>query len=149
MLIKHGSLIDATRTTLTDWRKNIVAASIKQDPGAIEAMAEFELDKENFVYVRTRAVSAFEMHGANQNGDAFTKETLADRYKTFIRRGAYINHKSDNPEGAIGIILDASWHPKEGFVQTLIAIDKSEPIADKIAKGLIAFAHARAAQRRW
>lgn len=136
MFIKLGTIIAAEKTTLADWRRHIVAADKRQDPEGIETLAEFDLDTSNFVYVRARAVSAYEMHGLNGNGDGFLGDELSQAFRTFIRRGAYINHASESPEKAIGIILDASWHPKEGFVQVLIAVDKSHPIADKVAKGM-------------
>jgi len=136
MFKKIGSIIQAEKTSLAEWRNMIVSAEVKQKPEDIKSLAEFDLDRNNFLYVRTRAVSCYELHGPNQNSDAFRADTLASSHKTFVRRGAYINHESDSPEKAIGIILDASWHPKQGFVQTLIAIDRSEPISAKIERGI-------------
>ena len=134
--IRRGSIVTAERTTVAEWRNMIVAADTKQNPLEVEALNEFELDKNGFVYVRIRDVSCVEMHGPNQNGDAFTAAGLEAEHRTFIRRGVFINHDSESPDRAIGIILDSSWHPKEGFVQLLLAIDKNEPIAAKIAKGV-------------
>lgn len=136
MFIKTAAVLHAERTTLDDWKQNIVSASVRDNPAVKEVLAEFDLDREGFVYVRTRAVSCFEMHGLNQNGDGFEAAELEKNHSTFRRRGAYLNHESDDPEKAIGIILDATWHPKQGFVQTLIAIDRNEPIAAKIEKGI-------------
>lgn len=136
MFRKIGSIVTAEKITIADWRKLIVEASTRQEPDRVEKLAEFDLDKDSFLYVRARAVSCFEMHGPNANGDAFEASELEKYYPTFIRRGAYMNHNADSPEKAIGIILDASWHPKQGFVQCLMAIDRQEQIARKIEAGI-------------
>ena len=137
MLVKFGSLVAAERTTISEWRELIVAASVNQDADKIEALAEFEIDRDNFLYVRARAVSAGEHYGANDNGDFFPEAELEKYHKTFVRRGVYVNHKSDDPAGAIGIIIDAVWHgDKRKYVECLLAIDRSEPIAKKIESGI-------------
>lgn len=137
MFIRYGSIVAAERTTVTEWRKAIVAANIHNDPEKIEALAEFDVDKESFLYVRARAVSSGEHYGPNDNGDFFPEAELEKFHKTFVRRGVYVNHKSDDPAGAIGIILDAVWHgDKRKYVECLLAIDRSEPIAKKIESGI-------------
>lgn len=134
---KIGSLATAELTSLADWRGSVVSAQIRQDPKAVDTQAAFDVNDDDFIYVRVRAVSAGEYHGANQNGDWFGEDELRKNYKTFIRRGVYLDHKSDCVDGAVGIILDASYHdaPGTNYVALLLAIDKSFPIADKIAKG--------------
>lgn len=135
--IKSDSTVIAERITCANWRKQVVAAQIKQDPSAIETTAKFDLDDNSFVYVRVRAVSAGEQNGPNGNGDYFPEAELRENYKTFIRRGVYLDHKSDSVENAVGIILDAKYWDVVGtnYVELLMAIDKSMSIADKIAKG--------------
>ena len=136
MFKRLGSVISAEKITIADWRKLIIEAAAHNDIEKLNPTAEFDLDKDNFLYVRVRAVSALESYGANQNGDAFPAEELEKSYKTFIRRGVYINHESEDPSKAIGIILDAAWHKKQQYVELLLAIDKNEPIAKKIENGL-------------
>lgn len=133
-----AKIIEAEKITLDNWRKNVIAASIKQDPKVVEASPSFDVDENGFVYVRVRAVSAMEHYGPNGNGDGFPEEELQQNYKTFIRRGNYLNHQSDDISKAVGIILDAKYWTDPGtyYVECLLAVDKSEPIADKIVKGI-------------
>lgn len=67
----------------------------------------------------------------NQNGDAFPEyELLRERedgtkaYETFIGRGLFVNHKSDDAEAIRGIILDAMWDSKTKGVDILVACDR-------------------------
>lgn len=76
----------------------------------------------------------------NQNGDAFPEVELlkdveivdassGDRrkikaYETFIGRGLFVNHASEDAEKIRGIILDASWDPASKGVDILVACDK-------------------------
>lgn len=105
----------------------------------------------DFLYVRNRAVSAgnvienkdgsatvipieefysnFErfakvMRGANDNGDFFCHEELEKKYKTFIGKSCFVDHKNENVEEARGIILDAVYNQKGKFVELLKAVDK-------------------------
>lgn len=138
-LFKYGSLTIGEKITLDNWRKLVVAASIKQDPNSVDTQAAFDIDDKNFIYVRARAVSSGEYYGANGNGDFFPEQELKDNYKTFIRRGVYVDHKSDSVENAVGIILDAKYwdDPDTKYVECLMAIDASHPIANKIANGIV------------
>lgn len=136
MFRKFGSIISAEPTTAMEWRKLILASTV-HGVEPMTALAEFDLDKDNFVYVRARAVSAGEYHGPNANHDFFGEGELKKSFRTFIRRGVYVNHKSDDPAGAIGIILDAIWHDDDRkYVECLMAIDRAEPIAQKIEAGI-------------
>lgn len=71
----------------------------------------------------------------NQNGDAFPEEELlADvvndkgdkikAYESFIGRGLFVNHASDDAEKIRGIILDARWDSGTKGVDILVACDK-------------------------
>ena len=135
---KFASCITAERVTIENWRKQVIASSVKQDPTVVPQSPAFDVDEGNFVYVRARAVSAGEYHGANGNGDFFPEAELQANYKTFIRRGNYLNHESDDVSKAVGIILDAKYWdtPETKYVECLLAVDKSHPIADKIIKGI-------------
>lgn len=126
MFYKKGTLQILGKTTTADWRQLIVDPAIKQDPSQVTAERDLplELSPDRFAFYRARAVSAMEMHSANQNGDAFPTEELERNYKSFLRRGIYRDHNADVPEKACGIIVDAIWHPKLGYVECLFAIDK-------------------------
>lgn len=73
----------------------------------------------------------------NQNGDAFPEKELLKvaelgengqpdklSYHTFIGRGLFVNHASDDAEKIRGIILDATWDEKTKGVDLLVACDK-------------------------
>lgn len=71
----------------------------------------------------------------NQNGDAFPEaELLADvtnekgdqikAFESFIGRGLFVNHASDDAEKIRGIILDARWDAGTKGVDILVACDK-------------------------
>jgi len=73
----------------------------------------------------------------NQNGDAFPESELlkvveaaqGDKpaklaYQSFIGRGLFVNHASDDAEKIRGIILDATWDAKAKGVDLLVACDK-------------------------
>ena len=135
---RTGALAAVEKISIENWRKHVVASSVRQDPAVISTQAEFDIDEKSFLYVRTRAVSAYEHHGPNGNGDAFEDATLAKAYKTFIRRGNYLNHESESIDKAVGIILDAKYWTDPGtfYVECLMAVDRAHPIADKIEKGI-------------
>ncbi len=137
--LKTATCVLAERITVENWRRQVVASTVKQDPAAVEApTASLDIDEDNFIYVRVRAVSAGEYHGPNQNGDYFPEDELVASHKTFIRRGNYLNHDADSVEKAVGIILDSKYWDSDDtkYVECLLAVDKAQPIADKIAKGI-------------
>lgn len=82
------------------------------------------LDK--FLAVRCRAVSGLEKHGANVNGDGFPSVELERSYSTLIAKGFYVEHRSFDPENAIGINAHAQWMPEDQFVVTVSLIDKEQ-----------------------
>ncbi len=137
MFIKRGSAVLMEKVTVEDWRNQVVASALDQEE-AMEALP-FNLDTENFLYVRARAVSSGEKWGPNGNGDFFPKAELEKSYRTFIGRGIYLDHQSDLVENAVGIILDAVWHPKEEYVECLLAIDKqaNNDVARKIENKIV------------
>ncbi len=131
MFIRYGELINLEKVEASNWRSRIVAPLVRQgeDGEEIDTIS-FDWDSENFLYVRARAVTADE---ANNNGDFFSTAELEKSYKTFIGRGVYLNHNSDFAENSVGIILDAVWHPKEKYIECLMAIDRKNN-ADVVAK---------------
>ena len=104
------------------------------------SQTEFKDDVYNFEVTGDNSYVAkgIAVHNCNGNGDFFPEVELQENYKTFIRRGNYMNHQSDDISKAVGIILDAKYwsDPDTKYVECLLAVDKSEPIADKIAKGI-------------
>lgn len=139
MFYKTGSLQVLGKTTTADWRKLIVDSSVRQDPNSVTAEKELplELDTEKFAFYRARAVSAMEMHGPNQNGDAFSEEELVANYKSFVRRGIYVNHNSENVDASVGIIVDAIWHPQLKYVECLFAVEKDSSAHKEVESGKI------------
>lgn len=95
----------------------------------------FEFDPKNFLYYRSRAITA---DVPNSNGDCFPKEELEKAYKTFIGKGVFYEHASDDPENSFGIILDANFvQPvgKNAYVELLCAVDRQ--LAEQKYPGLV------------
>lgn len=111
---------------------------------------------EDFLYIRVRAITAMEAGcictqrgssctcGAkgvkvNNNGDAFPEKELRASYKTFVSKGNFVDHKSDEVDKIRGIVIDAHWNPKGKYVECLLAVDKySHPqLARDIETGVI------------
>ena len=90
---------------------------------------KFEYDLENFLYYRARAITGDEV---NLNGDLFPHDELKASYASFIGKGIYFNHDSQDPEKAFGIILDAMYTPtlynndgyEDKYIEILGAIDR-------------------------
>jgi hypothetical protein len=110
----------------------------------------------DFLYVRVRAITAMEagcpcvQHelnctcGAkgikvNNNGDAFPEDELVKAYTSFISKGNFVDHKSDEVDKIRGIVIDAHWNPKGKYVECLLAVDKlSHPqLARDIETGVV------------
>lgn len=95
------------------------------------AVADFvQLNPDRFIYTRERAVSAYERYGLNGNADGFLDDELKKRYATFINVPRYIDHANTDPSRAVGIVLDAVYHPlthpKGGWVETVSALDRAK-----------------------
>jgi hypothetical protein len=73
---------------------------------ATKKFAEIDLDPVNYIYVRNRAVSALEIHGPNQNWDAFEYDELSNKYDTFITKPVSVDHVGTD---VIGLILDSEF----------------------------------------
>ena len=80
---------------------------------------DFSFDHFSFLYYRARVITA---DMANLNGDWFDDAELRKAYLTFIGRGIYFNHNSNNPDNAFGIILNAVYTPE--FMQVNRPEDK-------------------------
>lgn len=102
---------------------------------AKKIVKSFEFNPKEFLYYRNRAITADEM---NANGDIFPFKELQAAYKTFIGRGIFYNHNSDDPNNSMGIILDANFvQPagKKAYVELLGAIDRN--LAEQKYPGIV------------
>lgn len=82
----------------------------------------------DFLYVRTRAIGSLEKWGPNMNGDGFPMTELAKSYQTFVGKGNFIDHKSDDITKIRGLVIDAYLNKDDQCVECLIAVDrKSHP----------------------
>ncbi len=93
----------------------------------------------DFLYVRTRAIGAMEKWGPNMNGDAFPMKELQASYRTFVGKGNFIDHKSDDITKIRGLVIDAYLNNDDNCVECLIAVDrKSHPqLARDIETGVV------------
>lgn len=78
----------------------------------------------DFMYIRTRAIGSLESWGPNQNGDGFPLKELQASYGTFVGKGNFIDHKSDDITKIRGLVVDAYMNTEDGCVECLIAVDK-------------------------
>ena len=85
------------------------------------------LDPERYFYTRSRAVSAYEKHGLNDNGDGFEHKELAPRFPTFIGAGRFLDHKNDDPKKTYGMIVDAAYHEAAGWVEAFSIYERGIP----------------------
>ncbi len=89
-----------------------------------------KVDPERYFYTRSRAVSAYEKHGLNDNGDGFEHVELASRFPTFIGAGRYLDHANDDPKKTFGIIVDAVYHQDAGWVEVFSIYERGIPKDD-------------------
>jgi hypothetical protein len=106
MLVRYGSSkILKVSTTLSGLDTFYRAGLVKRSSKNLESL---DLDPENNVYLRNRAVSALEIHGPNQNWDAFEYDELSNTYTTFIGNPISVDHVGEN---RIGIVIDSEFIP--------------------------------------
>lgn len=103
---------------IASWKDSNVAPSyVNAEQG------EWNFEKrEGMLYVAVRAVSV----GTNGNGDHFTEDELHKAYKTFIGKGVFVNHASNDIEKKRGMIVDARWvdaGPADKYVVTLLEMN--------------------------
>jgi hypothetical protein len=94
---------------------------------------------DDFAYIRTRAIGSMEKWGPNGNGDGFPLSELQASYKTFIGKGNFIDHHSDDITKIRGLVVDAFMNNDDESVECLIAVDrKSHPqLARDIETGVV------------
>jgi len=113
-------ILDFKKTaSLSDTWQEIVKSTKELDINEV-----FEFDKDNFLYFKSRSISAGEKYGANQNGDYFSRDELKKSYKSFIGKGFYIEHDSDDPVKAKGIILTATYDDTNDYITNIVAVDR-------------------------
>lgn len=78
----------------------------------------------DFLYVRTRAIGSLEKWGPNMNGDGFPMDELRKSYASFVGKGNFIDHKSDDITKIRGLVIDAFLNNDDHCVECLIAVDK-------------------------
>ncbi len=87
---------------------------------------------EGMLYVRVHAVQV----GENSNGDYFSEPELKKSYKTFIGKGNYVNHQSNDVEKKRGKIIKARYidDGNKKFVECIIEVDAGA--YPKLASGI-------------
>lgn len=114
---------------------------------ALDTVADaYKISKnpDDYVYVISRALTA---DVPNENHDNFPSEELlrfdtaagCRVFQTFINKPNHINHRTDDPTQARGVILDAHYNdinPDDQFVEILVAVDKTKDkrLAESIQK---------------
>ena len=109
---KYDASSEDAKKASEQFRRTVTAAK-----GVIKKSADF-------LYVRTRAIGSLEKWGPNLNGDGFPMEELKKSYATFVGKGNFIDHKSDDITKIRGLVIDAYLNNDDQCVETLIAVDK-------------------------
>jgi len=124
---KYNPESESARLAGEQFRRTVTAAK-----GVIKKSADF-------LYVRTRAIGSLEKWGPNMNGDGFPMTELAKSYQTFVGKGNFIDHKSDDITKIRGLVIDAFLNKDDQCVECLIAVDrKSHPqLARDIETGTV------------
>lgn len=121
MLTKVGSLVK-------------ISSAIAEAPIDLKIDKVIESKKENFIYIRSRSISAGDQGpkgtkwNYNGNLDYFSKKELLKAYATFCGRSLFLNHNTDSPLKAVGKVLDAypvtDPETNEFYIETLSRVDK-------------------------
>jgi hypothetical protein len=103
MILKYGNAkIVQASTALV----NLMPPSVGMVKRAGKKMADLDYDPTNYVYLRNRAISSLELHGPNQNWDAFEDAELQAKYATFIGCPISVDHIGTTK---IGTVLDSEY----------------------------------------
>lgn len=100
----------------------VLSSEIGQIATLHKSNSEWSYEKRpGMLYVVVRAVSV----GTNGNGDHFTRAELEKSYKTFIGKGVFVNHASNDVEKKRGRIVDAKWCEERGdtFIKTVLEVN--------------------------
>lgn len=89
------------------------------------------------LYVSVHAVQV----GMNTNGDYFSEQELKKSYGTFVGKGNFVNHKSNDVEAKRGKIINARYidDGKKKYVECILEVDADAypELASGIRKGYI------------
>ena len=122
----------------------LTSSDIAEKLAAVAGKYVISSNPEDYVYVAVRALTA---DAPNENFDAFSEKELlsinADlgcrTYQTFNLKPHHVNHRSEDPTQARGVILDTHYNKKnaEHFPELLMAVDKTKDkrLAEGIASG--------------
>lgn len=150
------------------------ASYFLQQPGSIDVEAvladvsepyHISANPKDYIFVPVRANS---VGVPNENADAFSKQEslrfdhkIGRRvYQTYLAKPHHVNHRTDNPKMARGVIVDVHYNdhnampkdwrdryeaavgtslPNDEFVETLLAVDASKDshLAEGIRSGII------------
>lgn len=103
MIVKYSSArIVQASTSL----KSLFMSKQGMIKSAAKKMAELEMYPDDNIYLRNRAVSALELHGPNQNSDAFEYDELREKAATFIGDDISVDHIGTT---RIGTIIDSEF----------------------------------------
>ena len=118
-----------------EWNKVAHSGHICRDGSCpFVKQTSFDYDPTQFLYYRARAITTDVPNG---NGDMFPYKEVQAAYKTFIGKGVFFNHNSEDPDNAFGIILDAVFHGQfnPAYVEILAALDRE--VTEEKHPGLI------------
>jgi hypothetical protein len=118
-----GTFTDEGQPTYNPKSKSALAAA-EQFATTVKSAKRIIKKSSDFLYVRTRAIGSLEKWGPNMNGDAFPMKELTASYKSFVGKGNFIDHKSDDITKIRGLVIDAFLNTDDHCVECLIAVDK-------------------------
>ena len=95
---------------------------------SVEPVANF-LD--DYIYIKSWAVSAGEVYGKNDNLDYFPKDELLRAYGSYVNTGFYRDHNNWDKRLAYGLNLDCIYTPKD-FLAVLSAVKKEGLQEDQV-----------------
>lgn len=137
---KYASHFD----TVTD--SSSIIEDIKEKLSVVAETYHISSNPNDYIYVAVRALTA---DTPNENWDAFSEKELlrfepkygCRVYQTFNLKPHHVNHRSQDPTQARGVIIDSHYNTKnaEHFPEILVAVDKTKDkrLADGIASGEI------------
>src|SRR5574343_121579 len=113
---------------------DILSNGIQAESGLKHGIFKSEPDEEFYKFTKQEGMLYVSVHavqvGINTNGDSFTEGELKKSYKTFVGKGNYVNHQSNDVEKQRGKILKARYidDGKKKYVESLLEVDaKSYP----------------------
>lgn len=123
-----------------------IIEDVKEKLSVVAETYRISSNPNDYIYVAVRALTA---DIPNENWDAFGEKELlrfepkygCRVYQTFNLKPHHVNHRSQDPTQARGVILDSHYNTKnaEHFPEILVAVDKTKDkrLADGIASGEI------------